>query len=317
MARAKLGVTHQGSPLAGRIEFAMAMGARAGQGGWHDGVSGRARAPGVSKLTKALGTIFGSVSDVNIEPVACLSDNFAYLIWHDGTRKALVVDPSEAAPVQQALQQRELELGAILCTHHHWDHVGGVKELCECHAGLPVFASDHDVPRIEGATRGLADGESFEEAGLRFECMKVPGHTLGALAYYVENAVFTGDTLFGAGCGRLFEGTPAQMHASLMRLAALPGSTRVYFGHEYTRANLTFARSIEPENEAVRARLQRADVTKISCTTPSTIEEERATNPFLRCAELSVRASLGEGFVRASDVETFAELRRRKDSFRS
>ena len=270
----------------------------------------------VLKLTRALRAIFGSLSGVNIEPVACLSDNFAYLIWHDGTRKALVVDPSEAAPVQKALQQRELELCAILCTHHHWDHVGGVKELCEGHAGLPVFSSDHDVTRIEGVTRGLADGESFEQLGLRFESLKVPGHTLGALAYFVEDAVFTGDTLFGAGCGRLFEGTPAQMHASLMRLSALPGSTRVYFGHEYTRANLAFARSIEPENGAVHTRLQRAAATK-NGTTPSTIEEERATNPFLRCAELSVRAALGEGFVAASEVETFAELRRRKDSFRA
>jgi hydroxyacylglutathione hydrolase len=254
---------------------------------------------------------------VHIEPVACLSDNFAYLIGHDGTREALVVDPSESVPVLQALQMRQLGLGGILCTHHHWDHVGGVKELCQRFPGIPVFASDHDVSRIEGATRGIDDRESFDCIGLHIECLKVPGHTLGALAYCVEGAVFTGDTLFGAGCGRLFEGTPAQMHASLRTLATLPGSTRVYFGHEYTRANLAFARRLEPENEAVSVRLQRAAAPQNSCTTPSTIDEERATNPFLRCGEPGVRAALGRDFASKSEVEVFAEVRRRKDIFRA
>jgi hydroxyacylglutathione hydrolase len=254
---------------------------------------------------------------VNVEPIACLTDNFAYLVGRDGAREALVVDPSEAIPVLQALEHHGLGLAGILCTHHHYDHVGGVKELCLRFPGIPVYASDHDASRIEGVTEGMADGASFSAIGFSIECLKVPGHTLGALAYYVGDAVFTGDTLFGAGCGRLFEGTPAQMHASLMRLAALPVETKVYFGHEYTRSNLAFARSIEPENAATQTRCERAAAPKNSATTPSLLEEERATNPFLRCSEPSVRASLGEAFVHASDVEVFAEIRRRKDTFRA
>jgi hydroxyacylglutathione hydrolase len=254
---------------------------------------------------------------VKIEPIACLSDNFAYLISRDGSEEALIVDPSESGPVLRTLAQRALRLSGILCTHHHWDHVAGVVELCVAYPGIPVFASDHDVRRIEGVTRGLGHLEHFGCAGFHFDCLKVPGHTLGALAYCLEDAVFTGDTLFGAGCGRLFEGTPAQMHASLMSLAALPGNTRVYFGHEYTRANLAFARRIEPENEQVQTRLARAAAPKNSYTTPSRIEEERATNPFLRCAKPAVRTALGPTFAAASDVEVFTELRQMKDLFRA
>ena len=228
-----------------------------------------------------------------------------------------MVDPSEHLPVLRALEEKRLRLSGILCTHHHWDHIGGVKDLCHAFPGIVVFASDYDAARIEGVTRGMGHQESFDCLGFHFDCLKVPGHTLGALAYFVADAVFTGDTLFGAGCGRLFEGTPAQMHASLMSLAALPAQTKVYFGHEYTRSNLAFAQSIEPQNEAVQARVKRAAVPKNSCTTPSTIEEERATNPFLRCAEPSVRAALGAAFANAGDVEVFAEVRRRKDSFRA
>ncbi len=254
---------------------------------------------------------------MNIEPIPCLSDNFAYLLWQDGSREALVVDPSEYLPVKRVLDDKRLQLAGILCTHHHWDHVGGVQELCSSQSGVPVFASDYDVQRIEGVTQGIAHGQAFDCLGFHFDCLKVPGHTLGALAYCVEDAVFTGDTLFGAGCGRLFEGTPAQMHASLMMLAALPAQTKVYFGHEYTRSNLAFAQSIEPNNPEVKARLQRAAVPKNSCTTPSTIEEERATNPFLRCAEPNVKATLGSQFANADEVEVFTEVRKRKDSFRA
>jgi hydroxyacylglutathione hydrolase len=238
-------------------------------------------------------------------------------LWQEGSPDALVIDPSESVPVLRALGERKLQLAGLLCTHHHWDHIGGVTELCAMSPGLPVFASDHDETRIEGVTRAMGHQESFECIGLHFECLKVPGHTLGALAYLVEDAVFTGDTLFGAGCGRLFEGTPAQMHASLMLLASLPAHTRVYFGHEYTRSNLAFAQSIEPNNAEINARLARAAVPKNSCTTPSTLEEELATNPFLRCADMTVKSALGGAFANASDVQVFAELRRRKDSFRA
>ncbi len=210
---------------------------------------------------------------MKIEPIPCLSDNYAYLIGRDGSREALIVDPSESLPVMRALEERKLRLSGILCTHHHWDHIGGVEELCSAYPGLPVFASDTDVTRINGVTRGISDHESFDCLGLHFNCLKVPGHTLGALAYCVNDAVFTGDTLFGAGCGRLFEGTPAQMHTSLMSLAALPAQTKVYFGHEYTRSNLAFARRIEPQNQAVQARLHRAAVPKIAAPHPAPLKK--------------------------------------------
>jgi hydroxyacylglutathione hydrolase len=260
---------------------------------------------------------FGSLSAVNVEPIACLADNYAYLIWREGSRGALLVDPSESIPVLRALQRHQLTLEALLCTHHHWDHIGGIQELCHVHPGLPVFCSDSDVSRISGATQGIGHGKSFDVAGLHFDCLKVPGHTLGALAYCVESAVFTGDTLFGAGCGRLFEGTAAQMHASLMLLASLPGQTKVYFGHEYTKANLAFARTVEPDNPELRARWELIQRSATEPTTPSTIEEERKTNPFLRCAEAGVRLSLGADFAQSSDTEVFSEVRRRKDGYRA
>ena len=260
---------------------------------------------------------FGRLPGVNVATVACLSDNYAYLIWQQDSPDALVVDPSEHLPVLAALKDRRLNLMGILCTHHHWDHIGGVEELCRAQPGLAVYCSDYDVPRIKGATRGLRHAESFDCIGLHFDCMRVPGHTLGALAYCAEDAVFTGDTLFGAGCGRLFEGTPAQMHASLTSLASLADDSKVYFGHEYTRANLAFAQTIETNNPTLRARQQRILAASGGRSTPSSIKEERDTNPFLRCAEPSVRRAMGPQFAESADYEVFAELRRRKDGFRA
>jgi hydroxyacylglutathione hydrolase len=251
---------------------------------------------------------------VNIEPVACLTDNYAYLVWQPDAREALVVDPSASGPVLEALDGHGLRLAGILCTHHHWDHVGGIEDLCRRQPKLPVYCSEYDLPHINGATRGLNHAATFDCIGLDFKGLSVPGHTLGALAYCVQDAVFTGDTLFGAGCGRLFEGTPQLMQTSLMTLAALPGSTKVYFGHEYTRANLAFARAVEPNNSALLARIERAAQ---GCTTPSTIAEECATNPFLRYNEASIRQALGPEFAQCEGHEVFAELRRRKDGFRA
>ena len=251
---------------------------------------------------------------MNIEPVACLTDNYAYLVWQPDSREALVVDPSASGPVLEALEAHGLRLAGILCTHHHWDHVGGIEELCRKQPRLFVYCSEYDLPRINGATRGLHHAEKFDCISLSFKCLSVPGHTLGALAFCVQDAVFTGDTLFGAGCGRLFEGTPKLMQTSLMTLAALPGNTQVYFGHEYTRANLAFASAVEPNNSALQARIGRAAQ---GLTTPSTIAEECATNPFLRCKEATIRHALGPQFAQCEAHEVFAELRRRKDGFRA
>jgi hydroxyacylglutathione hydrolase len=259
---------------------------------------------------------------VRVVPVACLSDNYAYLIAADGSREALVVDPSESAPVAAAVASKGLSLVAILNTHHHWDHVGGNEELCAGMSGLRVFGHASDAGRIPRQTDRLEDGARFELAGLSFRILHIPGHTLGAIAYVVgdDEAVFTGDTLFAAGCGRLFEGTPAMMNSSLNeKLAALPDRTLVYFGHEYTASNLRFAAWVEPDNAAIAEKAARvADLrARGEPTTPSTLGEERRTNPFLRVSEGAViervRGRIGGD---ESPATVLGAVRAEKDAFR-
>jgi hydroxyacylglutathione hydrolase len=259
---------------------------------------------------------------MNVIPVPCLKDNYAYLIEGEGGA-ALVVDPSEAAPVREALAKAGLRLGAILCTHHHWDHVGGVQELAADAPRAPVVALDVEAPKIKGVTRELKDGEPFELSGVRLRALHIPGHTLGAVAFVLveggrDRAVFTGDTLFVAGCGRLFEGTPADMNRSLGKvLGALADDVSVYCGHEYTESNLRFAAHVEPGNAAIAAKATRAKETRAAGapTVPSTMADERATNPFLRVAEPPVRAFTGLPGTASTD-EVFAFVRKAKDDFR-
>jgi hydroxyacylglutathione hydrolase len=234
-----------------------------------------------------------------IEAVPVLSDNYAWLI-HDG-REAVVVDPGEAGPVLAALEQRRLRLRWLLATHHHHDHVGGIEALCAAASGVEVVSSMHDLGRVPRATRGVVDGERLTVAGLELTAMLVPGHTLGALTYVGGGAMFTGDTLFLAGCGRLFEGTPEQMFTSLRRLAALPPETLVYCGHEYTEKNLRFAASVEPDNPAIAERQARVveQRRQDDPTVPAPLAVELATNPFLR----------------AKDLVEFTTRRSRRDAF--
>lgn len=226
--------------------------------------------------------------------VPCLKDNFAYLVIDGGI--AAVVDPGEAAPVEAALAREGVQLAAIWLTHHHWDHVGGVKELVAAHPDVEVVAHEHDRERSPCVTKLVKEGDSVGLGGLRASIIYNPGHTLGAISYVIEGCVFTGDTLFAAGCGRVFEGTPEMMHASLLKLAALPEATRVYFGHEYTATNLRYAAVAEPDNARIGERAR----TLAQPSTPSTIADERATNPF----------------VRAPDAATFAQRRAEKDAFK-
>lgn len=226
--------------------------------------------------------------------VPCLKDNYTYLVIK-GTY-AVCVDPSEAAPVVGALSTSGLQLRGIWLTHHHHDHIGGVEELVAAHPGIEVVAHKSDATRIPKVTRLVEDGDVVEHDGLRASIIHNPGHTLGAISYVIDGCVFTGDTLFGAGCGRVFEGTMEMMHASLQKLAALPPDTKVYFGHEYTASNLKYAAHAVPDNGAIMSRA--ASLTTLS--TPSTIAEELATNPFLL----------------ARDADEFAARRREKDSFR-
>jgi hydroxyacylglutathione hydrolase len=247
--------------------------------------------------------------------VPCLSDNYAYLVAADGSDDAVVVDPSEAAPVASALEREGLRLVAILNTHHHHDHVGGNVELRRSLGPIPVYAHTSDFGRVPEQTVRVEEGTPFEVAGLRFRPLHVPGHTTGAVAYCVEDAVFTGDTLFVAGCGRLFEGTPEMMFTSLSdKLGKLPPETRVFCGHEYTVQNLKFAVSVEPDNTAAKAKLERAIKARAEqkYTVPSTIAEELATNPFLRCQE----RALTSRFEGSSPALVFAGIRRAKDVFR-
>lgn len=240
---------------------------------------------------------------VRVIPVPCLSDNYAYLVAPEGARQAIVIDPSEAEPVLEALAGEGLELAAILNTHHHYDHVGGNERLREELGPVPVYAHESDRGRVPAQTDDVAEGRTFEVAGMSFRPLHVPGHTLGAVSYVTDGAVFTGDTLFVAGCGRLFEGTPEQMHSSLSgKLAKLPPETRVYCGHEYTLTNLRFAATVEPANDAIREKLARATSARErgEPTVPSTIAEELQTNPFLRCA----------------DAKALAAVRSAKDAFR-
>jgi hydroxyacylglutathione hydrolase len=261
---------------------------------------------------------------LHITIVPCLEDNYAYLL-DDGSGELAVVDPSEAKPVLEALDAlREREgrgatLRAILATHHHHDHVGGNLELVQRFPGLRVLGYKTDRGRIPGQTEFLEDGETFSWGQTAVRALHIPGHTLGAVGYVAAGAVFTGDTLFAAGCGRLFEGTPAMMHRSLCDvLAPLGAEVRVYCGHEYTIANLQFAQTVEPTNGDVTERLARARAARErgEPTMGETIGEELATNPFLRASSPELRRGLGLG-QDATNVEVFTALRRAKDAFRA
>src|SRR3954471_17899813 len=208
--------------------------------------------------------------------VPCLSDNYAYVLLAPGSKRAVVVDPSEAEPIERALDRLGVTLGAILATHHHGDHVGGNAALAQRFPGTKVFGHASDRGRIPEQTEFLEHGQELTVEGLEFRALHIPGHTLGALAYAGEGAVFTGDTLFAAGCGRLFEGTPAQMYESLnVTLAALPDSTLVYCGHEYTASNLRFAAHLEPANIAITEKAKRVAEQRAQGvpTVPSTLAE--------------------------------------------
>jgi hydroxyacylglutathione hydrolase len=254
---------------------------------------------------------------MQVHPVPAFEDNYLWVI-EDG-RHAAVVDPGDEHPVQAFLESRGLALAAILATHHHGDHVGGLEWLAnrwQCEVFGPAGE------RIDGLTQRLREGDRITVPGLGLELgvLDVPGHTSGHIAYVSADAVFCGDTLFACGCGRLFEGTPAQMHDSLGKLAALPPATRVYCAHEYTMSNIRFALAVEPGNGKLFARSLRDAAARAAGrpTLPCTIGEELETNPFLRwdSPEVVASASRHAGRALSSPVEVFAAVREWKNGFR-
>ena len=252
---------------------------------------------------------------MQIEPIEAFEDNYIWALRSQG--QVAVIDPGEAAPVLRFLEQTGDRLSAILVTHRHGDHIGGIAELVARHP-VPVYGPAREAGEV--VTHPLTDGArvTLPALGVYFMVLEVPGHTLGHISYYRPGVLFCGDTLFGAGCGRVFEGTMAQMHASLARLIDLPPETLVYCAHEYTQSCLRFAHTVEPDNAAIATRA--ADVAELRAagqpSVPSTLAEELATNPFLRWNAPGVIAAATArlGHHPANDAETFAAIRIWRDN---
>ncbi len=253
---------------------------------------------------------------LEIVTIPCLKDNYAFLLHSTDTAETAVIDVPEAAPILAALDERGWQLSEIWITHHHSDHVDGVAEVKEA-TGAKVIGAEADAGRLPPLNHAVRDGETYRFAGSDVHVIDVPGHTVGHIAYHVPDAgaVFTADSLMALGCGRLFEGTAQQMWASLSKLAALPAETQVCSGHEYTASNAKFAMTIESGNPDLISRVGAVEKARAAGrpTVPSTLADELATNPFLRAHLPSVKAAIQ--MKDATDVEAFAEIRRRKDAF--
>ncbi len=253
---------------------------------------------------------------IQVHMFGALSDNYCFLVHEPGSQLTAVIDTPDVAAIEAALDHTGWQLTHILNTHHHFDHAGGNLELKARH-GATIVGPRADADRIPGIDIEVGDGDVYDLGGARARVLDVPGHTRGHIAYHFADSgvAFVGDTLFVLGCGRLFEGTPAQMWNSLQKLMALPDDTVVYCAHEYTQANARFALSVDPDNPALVERAREIDTLRAAGTptVPTSLALEKATNPFLRPMSPTLRATLG--MQDASDVEVFAETRRRKDNF--
>jgi len=252
--------------------------------------------------------------------IPCSFDNYAYLIICEEAGEAVVVDPSEFYPVHLELEKQKARLAAVYCTHHHADHVGGLEELVEEFDGLTVCGSEKDAGRIPGMNCVLTERSRISIGKIAGRMLSTPGHTKGSVCYLFNDSLFTGDTLFGAGCGRIFEGTPEEMYSSLnVKIKMLSMETKIYFGHEYTAQNLKFSRFVEPENKAIQERLEEIKMKQDTSliTPPSTLQLECATNPFLRCKEEGVSKTVSDkcDIDRLDVLSVFTALRGMKDNF--
>lgn len=256
------------------------------------------------------------MTKLDVHQFPCLQDNYGYLVHVPGRAVTAAIDTPDASAVERALEAKGWTLTHILNTHHHGDHAGGNLAL-KARFGCTIIGPRAEAARIPGLDQAVGDGDTVDLGGHVATVFDVPGHTAGHIAYWfaADGAAFVGDTLFALGCGRLFEGTAAQMWQSLSKLRALPDETRVYCAHEYTQANARFALTVEPQNAALKARARDIDALRAAGkpTVPSLLGLEKATNPFLRAESPDLQATLG--LVGADPVTVFAETRRRKDRF--
>ncbi len=253
---------------------------------------------------------------MNIKSVSAFYDNYIWLIINDNDRQVVCVDPGEAEPVLKYLKNENLLLKAILLTHHHHDHIGGTAELLQTYPKLEVYGPAD--PRIQGLTHTLKDGEVLEINSCEFQILATPGHTSTHISYYESNYgwLFCGDTLFSAGCGRVFDGTIEELHDSLQKLKKLPDATQVFCAHEYTQKNLRFAARVEPDNLRIRRYAQRLLARKNPCSLPSSIGVEKEINPFFRTQVESVQAFARLNGSKDSDsLSVFKRIRSEKDHF--
>ena len=253
---------------------------------------------------------------LEIRQIPCLSDNYGYLIRDIETGAVAAIDTPDVDAINDALANTSWRLTHILNTHHHWDHAGGnlaLKEKWNCE----IIGPRNEADRIPGLDRAVGDGDVVALGASTASVFDTPGHTSGHIIYHFadDNAAFVGDTIFAMGCGRLFEGTPAQMWASLSKIAALPPQTRLYCAHEYTQSNAQFALTVDPHNDALKTRAREVDSLRAAGTptVPTNVAIEIETNPFLRAEDENLKAAIG--MSGASAVDVFAETRRRKDNF--
>lgn len=256
------------------------------------------------------------MTSLMIEQFTCRQDNFGVILHDPLTGETASIDAPDGTTITNRLTHTGWKLTHLLITHHHPDHVEGIPALAETYSPK-VIGPAAEAAKISGLTQTVGDGDTFKFAGRTVEVISTPGHTAGHVCFYIpdEALLFAGDTLFALGCGRLFEGSPADMFGSLSRLGELPGETRVYCGHEYTQSNGRFALTVDPDNETLAKRMEDINDlrSKRLATLPTTIDFEKRTNPFMRTGDPAIRKVLG--METASDAEVFAELRRRKDNF--